>query len=264
MKLLFQPRIILMNKPIVFKNISEFQNYRHSLKGTVGFVPTMGALHAGHSSLLECAKQENDFTVLSIFVNPTQFNDPKDLEKYPRTFEDDFQIATQTGVSAVFYPEFANMYPDNYKYSVTENSYSKILCGASRPGHFDGVLTVVMKLFNIVQPDRAYFGEKDYQQLHLIEGLVKAFFLPLQIRPVATLREKSGLAMSSRNARLSAEGRKKAALLFKTITEVPTVESAKNILLNYGFQIDYLEDIDGRRFVAAFLEGVRLIDNVAR
>lgn len=252
-----------MNKPLVFKTITDFQNYRAELKGSVGFVPTMGALHAGHASLIQKSRLENEFTVLSIFVNPTQFNDPKDLEKYPRTFEADYELAAQNGVSAIFYPEFADMYPDNYKYSVTENSYSKILCGATRPGHFDGVLSVVMKLFNIVRPNKAYFGEKDFQQLHLIQEMTKAFFMPLTVVPVQTLREESGLAMSSRNTRLSSEGKHKAALIYKTITEAKTADQAKDFLTDRGFKIDYLQDVDGRRFVAAFLEGVRLIDNVS-
>lgn len=252
-----------MNKPLVFKTISEFQKYRNDLQGTVGFVPTMGALHAGHASLLQRSRLENDFTILSIFVNPTQFNNPKDLEKYPRTFEADYEIAAQNGVNAIFCPEFFDMYPDNYKYAITENSFSKILCGSSRPGHFDGVLSVVMKLFNIVQPQHAYFGEKDFQQLKLIENMVKAFFMPLKIVAVKTMREESGLAMSSRNVRLSTEGRQKAAIIYKTISEVKNLEQARHILEDHGFKIDYLQDIDQRRFVAAFLEEVRLIDNVS-
>ncbi len=251
-----------MSKPLVLKSIAEYDAFRKSISGTVGFVPTMGALHAGHASLLKQSASENEATVLSIFVNPTQFNDPKDLEKYPRTFDADFAIAQDCGVAAIFYPDYKEMYPDNYRYVVTENSFSKILCGASRPGHFDGVLSVVMKLLNITKPTRAYFGEKDFQQLRLIEDMVKAFFMPLEIRRGKTLREASGLAMSSRNTRLSADGLSKAALIYKTITTAQSAHDARNILNESGFQVDYLEDIDGRRFVAAFLEGVRLIDNV--
>jgi pantoate--beta-alanine ligase len=251
-----------MNKPLVLKSIAEYDSFRKNVKGTVGFVPTMGALHAGHASLLKQSVHENDSTVLSIFVNPTQFNDPQDLEKYPRTFEADFALAAECGVAAVFYPDYKEMYPDNYRYVMTENSFSKILCGAARPGHFDGVLSVVMKLLNIVKPQKAYFGEKDFQQLRLIEDMTKAFFMPLEIRRGPTLRESSGLAMSSRNTRLSKEGRGKAALIYKTITTAKSAVEAQNILNEAGFKVDYLEEIDGRRFVAAFLEGVRLIDNV--
>jgi pantoate--beta-alanine ligase len=251
-----------MNNPLVFKNLTDWNNYRREIKGTVGFVPTMGALHAGHASLLSQSKKENDITVLSIFVNPTQFNDPKDLEKYPRTFEADYKIASEIGIDAVFSPDFESIYPDQYRYSVTENTFSKILCGASRPGHFDGVLSVVMKLFNIIKPNKAYFGEKDFQQLRLIEDMVKAFFMPLEIRRGKTLREASGLAMSSRNVRLTTEGRAHAALIYKTITTTTTAAEAKNILNQNGFNVDYLDDIEDRRYVAAFLEGVRLIDNV--
>lgn len=253
-----------MSNPIVIKNISEFQKYRASLSGSVGFVPTMGALHAGHARLMQHSVSENNHTVLSIFVNPTQFNDPKDLEKYPRTFEADLEVARQNNVDAIFYPDFAEMYPDNYAYSVTEKSFSKILCGAARPGHFDGVLTVVMKLFNIVRPTKAYFGEKDFQQLQLIQDMVTAFFMPIEIRPIQTLREKSGLAMSSRNVRLSDEGRLKAATIYKAISESESTDQAKQNLTDHGFQVDYLEDVKNRRYVAAFLEGVRLIDNVAK
>lgn len=253
-----------MNKPVVLKSIFDFKKYRDSVSGSVGFVPTMGALHAGHASLLQQARSENDISILSIFVNPTQFNDPKDLEKYPRTFEADLDLAAQNGVDAIFYPDFKEMYPDDYSYSVTEKSFSKILCGAARPGHFDGVLTVVMKLFNIVKPHKAYFGEKDFQQMKLIQNMVTAFFMPIEICPVKTLREQSGLAMSSRNTRLSFEGKIKAALIYKTISYVDNVNEAKKILSDHGFQVDYVEDIGNRRFVAAFLEGVRLIDNVAK
>lgn len=251
-----------MSKPLILKSIAEFEAFRKSLEGSVGFVPTMGALHAGHASLLQLSVQENDFTILSIFVNPTQFNDPKDLEKYPRTFEADHALAAAHDVDAIFYPDYKEMYPDNYRYMITENRFSKLLCGASRPGHFDGVLSVVMKLFNIVQPNQAYFGEKDFQQLRLIEDMTQAFFVPIKIRRGKTLREKSGLAMSSRNTRLSKEGRTQAALIYQTITTADSASAAKNILNESGFQVDYLEDLEGRRFVAAFLEGVRLIDNV--
>lgn len=253
-----------MNKLLVLKTISDFKKYRSTLTGSVGFVPTMGALHAGHASLMQQSRTENAHTILSLFVNPTQFNDAKDLEKYPRTFEADLEIATENGVSAILCPDFNEMYPDEYTYSVMEKSFSKKLCGASRPGHFDGVLTVVMKLFNIVEPHKAYFGEKDYQQLQLIKNMVSAFFMPIEICAVKTLRENSGLALSSRNIRLSGEGKQKAALIYKAITDSKTTEQAKTFLADHGFQVDYLEDIENRRFVAAFLEGIRLIDNVAK
>ncbi|WP_295905533.1 pantoate--beta-alanine ligase [uncultured Bdellovibrio sp.] len=246
----------------VLRSPQEFKTWRWGKHGSIGFVPTMGALHEGHESLLKRAYDDNDFVVLSIFVNPTQFNDPNDLEKYPKTWEADLAMAERNGVDAIFYPKYSDMYPDNYRYKVTENEYSKLLDGAHRPGHFDGVLSVVMKLFNIVSPTKAYFGEKDFQQLTLIKGMVDSFFMNLEIVPVPTMREKDGLAMSSRNTRLSAEERAKAPAIYKAITESKSAEEAAIKLNSQGFVVDYVTDIGNRRFVAAKLGEVRLIDNV--
>lgn len=246
----------------VLRTPQEMKAFRKGLKGTVGFVPTMGALHAGHESLLKKAVQENDHTVLSIFVNPTQFNDPKDLEKYPATWEADLAMAQANGVKAIFYPQYDQMYPDQYRYKILENEFSKLLCGKDRPGHFDGVLSVVMKLFNIVSPTKAYFGEKDFQQLSLIRGMVEAYFLDLEIVPVPTMREKDGLAMSSRNVRLTPQQREQAPLIYKAITQSKSAAEAAQLLTTQGFGVDYVTDLNGRRFVAAKLGEVRLIDNV--
>lgn len=254
-----------MNKVKIFRSISEFKNYRMNLDSlkTIGFVPTMGALHSGHAELLKKSVAENEITLLSIYVNPTQFNDPDDFKKYPNTWDADMNLAEECGVNAIFCPTYEEIYADKYIYKVTENNFSRQLCGAYRPGHFDGVLTVVLKLFNIVQPNRAYFGEKDFQQLSLIKGMVDSFFLPIQIIPVATVRETSGLAKSSRNARLSEEGLLKASQIYKVITTARSTIDARAKLSDLGFQVDYVEDLKGRRYVAAYLEGVRLIDNVA-
>ncbi|MFS4458658.1 pantoate--beta-alanine ligase [Bdellovibrio sp. HCB2-146] len=246
----------------VLRSPSEMKNFRKTLKGSVGFVPTMGALHAGHESLMKRAAQECDNVILSIFVNPTQFNDPKDLEKYPKTWEADLEMAKRNGVKAIFFPRYEDMYPDNYKYKVIENDFSKILDGVDRPGHFDGVLTVVMKLFQIVSPDKAYFGEKDFQQLTLIKGMVEAYFLDLKIIPVPTMREQDGLAMSSRNVRLTAEQRALAPWIYKALTQSKTAQEAASLLSEKGFNVDYVTDLQGRRFAAARLGEVRLIDNV--
>jgi pantoate--beta-alanine ligase len=242
----------------------EMQKYRSqfSPQSQVGFVPTMGALHAGHKQLLTAARKENDFCILSIFVNPTQFNDPKDLDKYPKTWEADLQLAKDIGVDAIFAPTFTSMYPDNYKYKLIETDFSLHLCGAHRPGHFDGVLSVVMKLFNLVKPTQAYFGEKDYQQLKLIEGMVAAFFMDLKIIPVPTMREQDGLAMSSRNIGLSKEQRALAPQFYKIISSANSAEAAIGELTKIGFKVDYVEDWNQRRIAAAFLGSVRLIDNV--
>ncbi|WP_373998376.1 pantoate--beta-alanine ligase [Bdellovibrio bacteriovorus] len=246
----------------VLRSPSEMKAWRKDKVGTVGFVPTMGALHAGHEELIKRARKENDLVVLSIFVNPTQFNDPQDLAKYPKTWEQDFAMAEMNGVDAVFFPNFEEMYPDKYRYKVSENDYSLLLDGAHRPGHFDGVLSVVMKLFNLVRPNKAYFGEKDFQQLSLIRGMVDAFFMNLEVIPVATVREHDGLAMSSRNTRLKTEERKIAPAIYKAITESKSAEEATAKLQAQGFVVDYVTDIGSRRFVAAKLGEVRLIDNV--
>ncbi len=255
-----------MNRdPSVFETIQSFHVYRNGLPRElkVGFVPTMGALHPGHASLLKRSVLENDVTVLSIFINPTQFNDKSDFANYPKTWKKDFALAKECGVDIIITPTFAQLYPDNYRYQICESDFSKILCGKTRVGHFDGVLTVVMKLLNIVVPSKAYFGEKDFQQLQLIKEMVTSFFMPVQIISCPTLREHSGLAMSSRNSRLSAEGLVKAALIYDYSNKFKTVEEVEKNLVEVGFTIDYVEDYFGRRFVAAFLEGVRLIDNVA-
>lgn len=244
------------------RTVEELKSWRSAQDGPLGFVPTMGALHEGHRALLEASVKENDRTVLSIFVNPTQFNDPKDFEKYPITWEDDLALAEKAGVDAVFAPDRQALYPDDYTYRLSETDFSRSLCGAHRPGHFDGVLTVVMKLFHIVQPTKAYFGEKDGQQLQLIQGMVKAFFMNLVIVPVPTVREADGLAMSSRNRRLSPEERKLAPEIYRALTESPSTESAARRLQEKGFRVDYVEDREGRRYAAAFLGETRLIDNV--
>ncbi|QDK39232.1 pantoate--beta-alanine ligase [Bdellovibrio sp. NC01] len=247
---------------VVLRSPQEFKQWRKKQSGSVGFVPTMGALHSGHEQLLKTARAENNIVVLSIFVNPTQFNDPKDFEKYPITWDADLKMAQNNKVDAIFYPHAPDMYPDNYRYKVTENEYSKTLDGAHRPGHFDGVLSVVMKLFNVVSPTKAYFGEKDFQQMRLIQGMVESFFMNLEIVPVATVRESDGLAKSSRNVRLTQEQRALAPAIYKAITTSKTADEAAQALSAQGFKVDYVTDIDNRRYVAAFLGEVRLIDNV--
>ncbi len=258
----FQHYKIPMNKINVFKTTKEFLEFRSTLKDTVGFVPTMGALHTGHGYLLQQSARENQSTILSIFVNPTQFNSSQDFEKYPQTFDNDIILANKFGVTAVFYPSYDHLYPDKYNYKIIENEWTQILCGATRPGHFEGVMTVVMKLLNIIQPHNAYFGEKDYQQLMIIKQMAEAFFMKTEVVGVPTQRETSGLALSSRNSRLSDIGLKKASLIFQTLMNSKSAKEAQEILVLNGFTIDYLEDYKSRRFVAAFLEGVRLIDNV--
>ncbi len=234
----------------------------HSKKKSVGFVPTMGALHAGHESLLKKSVSENDITVASIFVNRTQFNDPDDYKNYPRTIENDLHVLEKAGVDILFLPKYEEIYNDDYRYRVIENSLSKILCGSSRPGHFEGVLTIVLKLLNIVSPAKAYFGEKDYQQYLLIDGMCKALFMDVEIIPCPTVREKDGLAMSSRNLLLTSDERKTAPNFSKVLRNAKSAALAKARLEELGFKVDYVEDLYKRRFAAAFLGKVRLIDNV--
>jgi pantoate--beta-alanine ligase len=228
---------------------------------SVGFVPTMGALHAGHRSLLERARAENDRVVLSIFVNPTQFDDPADLERYPRTLGADIGLADGLA-DHVLVPGPAEMYPDKYSYRLTESTLSARMEGAHRPGHFEGVLTVVLKLLNLVSPHRAYFGEKDWQQLQLVQGMVRALLLPVEIVPCPIVRDPDGLAISSRNGRLSAAGRARAAAFPRILRDSDTPGEAASALAGAGFGVDYVEDVDGTRLGAVRLEDVRLIDNV--
>lgn len=246
----------------IIKEISKFKKVRKELKSPIGFVPTMGALHEGHISLIKRAKKENRYTIVSIFVNPTQFNDKDDFKNYPRDVRKDSKLLENENVDILFLPDYKEIYPDDYRYKVIETEFSKELCGAFRPGHFDGVLTVVMKLFNIVKPDNAYFGEKDFQQYLLIKDMAKAFFMDIKVIKCKTVREKDGLAKSSRNLLLTPDEREKAPLIYKTITRNITDEMVKEILEKEGFKVEYVKTISGRRFIAAYLGKVRLIDNV--
>lgn len=251
----------------IIHTVGEWQELRKAVFGkTFGFVPTMGALHPGHISLVERSRQVNDRTAVSIFVNPTQFNDPNDFQKYPKTWDADVQALEKSGADYLFAPEISEMYPDHSRYLVDENEFSKELCGAYREGHFRGVLTVVMKLLNLMDADRAYFGEKDFQQLELIEGMTRSFFMKTQIIACPTVREADGLAMSSRNMRLSPQDREKAPFFHKVLRKSVSVEDRKKRLISEGFEVEYLEELDFRGvkriFGAVWLGGVRLIDNV--
>jgi pantoate--beta-alanine ligase len=253
-----------MKTPRVFTSVEEWREFRRTLSAcaTIGFVPTMGALHEGHASLLRRARAENDFVALSIYVNSTQFNDPKDLEKYPRTLDSDVALAGAADVDFVIAPTYPQMYPDSYQYRVSEARFSAELCGAHRPGHFDGVLTVVMKFLNFVRPSKAYFGEKDYQQLELIRGMASAFFLETEIVGCPTVRESDGLAMSSRNLNLDPASRAQAGAFPAALRSEISAESARKRLASEGIEVDYIEDRDHRRYGAVRIGGVRLIDNV--
>ncbi|NOZ74255.1 MAG: pantoate--beta-alanine ligase [FCB group bacterium] len=230
--------------------------------GTLGFVPTMGALHPGHLSLVARSIQENEYTVVSIFLNPTQFDDPGDLQSYPQTLEQDRKVLQEIGADVLFLPEYGQLYPDDYRYKVVETSFSHRLCGAQRPGHFDGVLTVVMKLLNIIRADKAYFGEKDYQQYQLVRDMARAFFLSTEIVVCPIVRESDGLAASSRNRRLGVKEREIATLFYHDLNSGQSVPDTIRDLESHGFTVDYVEDIGNRRYGAVVLGKVRLIDNV--
>jgi len=254
----------------------------------VGFVPTMGALHAGHARLIETARQRGDHVIVSIFVNPLQFDRKDDLDKYPRTLEADLRICNDLGVDMVFTPTVDEMYPVEPRCTVTVTHITDRLCGAFRPGHFDGVATVVTKLFDIVQGDVAYFGEKDAQQLAVIRRLALDLNIPIDIVGVATVREPDGLAMSSRNVRLSPEERSTAIALYRALCEAEravaagerdarAVERRATALIpsDASLRLEYLEIVDpvelqrvdtiaGTVLVAGALwvGNTRLIDNV--
>lgn len=247
------------------QSVTDWRSIRAELAGkgvTVGFVPTMGALHRGHTALVERCRAETDCTVVSIFVNPTQFNDRRDLEHYPRDLDADRALLEALGTDYLFLPEFDTIYPDGYRYRVTEDAFSRELCGASRPGHFDGVLTVVLRLLNIVRPTRAYFGEKDYQQYVLVRDMVRSLFVDVEIVPCPIVRDADGVALSSRNRRLSDAARPLAAEFARALREETSVEAVHDVLRHAGIAVDYIEEREGRRFGAVVIDGVRLIDNV--
>jgi pantoate--beta-alanine ligase len=241
----------------------------------VGLVPTMGALHAGHVALFDAARRENDLVVASIFVNPAQFGAGEDFDRYPRDEQADAAVAEAAGVDVLFVPTTAEMYPEGFDTWVEVQSLSAGLEGDARPGHFRGVATVCLKLFNIVRPDRAYFGQKDAQQAAVVERLVADLNLELEIRVLPTVREEDGLAVSSRNAYLSAQERQAAAALPKALRAgedaqgrgADPVEAARAALAaEPGLEPEYVElaRLDGRVYLLAAARAgrTRLIDNV--
>jgi pantoate--beta-alanine ligase len=247
----------------VWYTVTDWLNRRRALEGRgIGFVPTMGALHRGHASLVERCRAENEVVVASIFVNPSQFNDPKDLERYPRTLQSDLALLEGLGTDEVLVPNTSQLYPNGYCLRVEPVGDAPVMEAALRPGHMQGVMTVVLKLLGLVRPDRAYFGEKDYQQLRSVTDLAREFFIPTEIVACSTMREESGLAESSRNRLLSPEGKEKAAWLFRALTTAANPAEARSMLQAQGFLVEYAEERWGRRLAAVRLEGVRLIDNV--
>lgn len=247
----------------IFNNLYDWRSFRTTIAPDIslGFAPTMGNLHAGHASLFLKSKAENNLTVSSLFVNPTQFNRPSDLALYPRTLDADIKLMSDSGVDFCILPDEKSMYAEGYKYQVQENQLAQLMEGKHRPGHFDGVLTVVLKLLHLTQPTRAYFGEKDYQQFQLIHGMVQAFFMDVEIKSCPTIREQSGLAFSSRNNRLTPKQKILAEEFAKIFHQSKPCERIIDELTGLGITVDYIEEYQGRRFAAVLIDDIRLIDN---
>lgn len=275
----------------IIDTISELENqlqgYRH--KGeTIGLVPTMGALHQGHASLVERCVADNKISIVSLFVNPTQFNNKEDLKHYPRTPEKDHELLERLGVDYVFSPSVEEMYPEEDKRVFDFGQLDRVMEGEFRPGHFNGVAQIVSKLFDIVKPDNAYFGEKDFQQLAIVKDMVRQLQMPVNIIGMPIVRESSGLAMSSRNQRLSEEQKKNASEVYKVLNESKLMidKFIPYKLINYvsesinkvsGLKVEYFQIVDGDNLqpvtswsdsdyivgcIALFCGEVRLIDNI--
>lgn len=279
-----------MIKITTVKELKDFTCRKKEEGLTIGFVPTMGALHQGHLTLIRRARKENDLTVVSVFVNPIQFNNPVDLEKYPRDLEKDMQLLAGEGCDVVFAPAVEEMYPAGEEPSspVVLGNLEKVMEGKFRPGHFQGVVIVVSKFFRIIEPHHAYFGKKDFQQLQIIRHMVKTLSMPVEIIAVDTVREDDGLAMSSRNLRLAPEHRAVAPKIHETLTwvksqagSIPPSELARlaveKLEKTPGLRVDYFEIVDpetlmqvdkwvkGRPAVACtavYAGDIRLIDNM--
>lgn len=269
------------------EEMKKFSEEMREKKKTIGFVPTMGYLHEGHLSLVRRARNENDVVVVSIFVNPTQFGPNEDYERYPRDFERDRKLLEKENVDCIFHPSVEEMYPPDFSTYVEETKLSKHLCGRSRPGHFRGVCTVVTKLFNIVKPHRAYFGQKDAQQFRVLRRMVRDLNMDVEMIECPIVREPDGLAMSSRNVYLSPEERQQALSLYQSLkiaenlylngerdAEKIKEEMIKHLSRFDKVKIDYVEIVDEETLepvekidrkvivaVAAWVGNARLIDN---
>lgn len=275
---------------MIYKRVSELQSFlapHRSANKTIGFVPTMGALHQGHLSLLKEAKKQCDVVVVSVFVNPTQFNNPSDLDKYPRMPEKDAELLEDCGCDVMFLPEVNEVYPDNYQdIHLNLSPVDEVMEGKYRPGHFDGVVNVVSRFFNIVEPHKAYFGRKDFQQVAVIKAMTKSLKLPVEIVACDTMREDGGLAMSSRNLRLSENQKNEALVIYESLIQAKAMASQmspKDTLVylidslgQSSLKLEYAEVVDPESLlpltnewvdgatacVVAYCGEVRLIDNM--
>lgn len=275
----------------IVSNPQQLQEISTQLKKdqvTIGFVPTMGYLHEGHRALLKEAREQNEIVIMSIFVNPLQFGPNEDLESYPRDFEHDKQVAIEEGVDYLFHPSVEEMYPEQMSVMVKVERRTNCLCGRSRPGHFDGVATVLTKLFHLVQPTNVYFGKKDAQQVAVVDGLIEDFHFPINLVAVNTVREEDGLAKSSRNIRLTPKERQEAGILYnslsiaraelikgtdnlelliKNITDLIERESSGKVdyfeILTYP-QLETVKELTGTIIIASAVQfnRARLIDNI--
>lgn len=275
----------------IVSNPQQLQEISTQLKKdqvTIGFVPTMGYLHEGHRALLKEAREQNEIVIMSIFVNPLQFGPNEDLESYPRDFEHDKQVAIEEGVDYLFHPSVEEMYPEQMSVMVKVERRTNCLCGRSRPGHFDGVATVLTKLFHLVQPTNVYFGKKDAQQVAVVDGLIEDFNFPINLVAVNTVREEDGLAKSSRNIRLTPKERQEAGILYnslsiaraelikgtdnlelliKNITDLIERESSGKVdyfeILTYP-QLETVKELTGTIIIASAVQfnRARLIDNI--
>ena len=275
----------------IFKGIGPLKAHlklQISPETSIGLVPTMGALHNGHLSLIKTSKKENTLTICSVYVNPTQFNNPADLEKYPRTIENDFRLLKEADCDIVFCPDSSEMYPEPSQIKFDFGSLDKILEGEFRPGHFSGVALVVSKLFHIIQPDRAYFGQKDFQQFKIVSRMTEELKFNLSLVCMPIVREADGLAMSSRNARLNERQRKQSGILYQCLKDTrqrllqgepfPKVKNEMRDRCDQGsVRLEYLAMADRNNFslletmgepqqaillIAAYVGDVRLIDNL--
>ncbi|PAE22262.1 pantoate--beta-alanine ligase [Bacillus sp. 7504-2] len=274
----------------IITNITEMQALVKELKNTnsIGFVPTMGYLHEGHLQLIRKAREANDITIVSIFVNPLQFGPNEDLASYPRDFERDVSVCREEGVDIIFNPSVAEMYPNPLSVKVLVQARTDVLCGDSRPGHFDGVATVLTKLFHLILPDRVYLGMKDAQQVAVVEGLIADLNFPIELIPIPTVREEDGLAKSSRNVNLNSEERQQAPEIYRALLEARkkieagerNIESLVTMIRNnitkktsgtidyveiYSFpELQTIEKVKGKIIIAIAVQftKARLIDNI--
>ncbi|AYV66845.1 pantoate--beta-alanine ligase [Niallia circulans] len=275
----------------IVTNPKQLQDITTSLqknKVTIGFVPTMGYLHEGHRALLKAAREQNEIVIMSVFVNPLQFGPNEDLASYPKDFEHDKQVAMEEGVDYLFNPSVEEMYPGQMSVTVKVERRTNCLCGKSRPGHFDGVATVLTKLFHLVQPTNVYFGKKDAQQVAVVDGLIEDFHFPINLVAVNTVREEDGLAKSSRNVRLTPIERREAGILYKSLSIARSelikgtadIEALKKSIITFvekesSGKVDYFEilsypqletlkELNGKMVIAiaVHFSKARLIDNI--